>query len=382
MKSALILLGLAVLLLPIANAQLEKPNWSTGDFWEYGGVYAGSATIDLGNETGPLTTSIDATVVMKMEVEDVEIKVIDGNYVGCYVMDVSGNLNGEYKYEFGQQKLEGTFDIGASGTIYFTTQDLAVAESNIVTNISITPSIPGAIPSSLQTITLYDPPLDFMDFPVDVNEEWLASSTLTTMVGGQSGSDTVAFSFKCTHKIPGEEGFRYIIEADYVPFIGDLIPLNNTLIYCSESKGMIDEVKPRGGGSQTLQLSLIDSKYEGKENSPPTASFSFSPSNPSEGSVVTFDGTPSSDNEGISFYYWDFGDNKNLTGSTVTHAYGKEGTYNVTLTTIDDYGATDMKTMEITVKGTGGGGSTPGFEAVAIFIAVAFLAFIRKRNNA
>ena len=96
MKSKIIVLvGLAVLLLPVASAQLEKPNWGTGDFWEYGGVYAGSATIELGNESGSLTTSIDATVTMKMKIKDVEIMVIDGNrrfqpYSGRYQR---GNLS-------------------------------------------------------------------------------------------------------------------------------------------------------------------------------------------------------------------------------------------------------------------------------------------------
>jgi hypothetical protein len=380
MKSKIILIGLALLLLPMAHAQLEKPNWSTGDFWEYGGVYSGSASMDLGNESGPLKTSIDASVTMKMEIKDVEIKDIDGDYVGCYVVGINGDLSGDYLYEFGEQRLEGSFDIDAYGNLYFTTQELAVVESNIITNISITPSVPGVLPPSLNTLTTYNPPLDFMEFPVSVDERWTASSTLTTSVGGQTNSDPIAFSFECTDKIPEQGGFRYIIQADYVPFIGDLIPLNNTLIFWSESTGMIDEIKDRGGEQQSIHLSLVDSHYEGTENSPPTASFSFSPASVSEGSVVTFDGSSSSDDEGLSLLFWDFGDNKNLTGTTVQHAYGKEGTYTVTLTAMDSYGVTATASMDITVEGTGGGGGTPGFEALAIIIVIALLTLLRKKK--
>lgn len=380
MKSKLFLLGLIVLLLPLANAQLEKPNWSTGDFWKYSGTYAGTATIDLGNETGSLTTTLDAAVTMEMEVKNVEIKEISGKYVGCYVLDMKGKIKGTYKYEFGDKKMEGDFDIYAYGNVYFTTEDLSVVESDITTNISITPSLPGTVPPALHTTTTYRPPLDFMNFPVDVNEKWTASSTLTTTMGGESSSDTLTFSFKCTDRIPEQGGYKYVIQADYVPFIGDLIPLNNTLIFWSESKGMIESIRDRGGGSQTLQIALTDSKYEGKENTPPQASFSFSPLNPQEGKLITFDGSSSTDDEGIAFYFWDFGDNSNATGSTVQHAYGKKGTYTVTLTVMDNYGLIDTKTKPITIEGTGGS-STPGFECIIIFIAIAILAIMRRKRN-
>ena len=380
MKSKILVLGFIMLLLPLANAQLEKPNWSTGDYWKYGGTYSGSATIDLGNETS-LKTTIDATVTMEMEVKDVKIKEIDGKYVGCYVLEMNGRIKGTYKYEFGEQKIEGDFDVYSSGDLYFTTQNLSVAESNIITNISITPSLPGTVPPVLHTITTYNPPLDFMNFPVEVNDGWPATSTLTTTMGGESTSDTITFYFKCTDKIPEQGGFKYVIQADYVPFIGDLIPLNNTLIFWSESKGMIETIRDRGGGSQTLQISLTDWRYEGRENTPPEASFSFSPLNPQEGKLVTFDGTSSTDDEKIALYFWDFGDNTSSTGSTAQHAYGKEGTYTVTLTVMDNYGSTDTATKSITIKGAGGS-STPGFESIAIFIALAILVMMRRKSNA
>jgi len=76
-------------------------------------------------------------------------------------------------------------------------------------------------------------------------------------------------------------------------------------------------------------------------NQPPTAN----PSGPYSGMVnttVAFDGTGSTDLDGtISSYAWDFGDGSTGTGSTPTHTYVAESTYNVALTVTDDGGLTD-----------------------------------------
>ena len=62
------------------------------------------------------------------------------------------------------------------------------------------------------------------------------------------------------------------------------------------------------------------------------------------GTAVTFDGTASSDPDGtIVSYNWNFGDGTTLEdgGATPTHTYAAAGTYNVTLTVVDNDGLSD-----------------------------------------
>jgi len=88
-------------------------------------------------------------------------------------------------------------------------------------------------------------------------------------------------------------------------------------------------------------------------NTAPTASFTFSCS----GLECSFDGSASSDPDGtIVGYAWSFGDGGSASGAQVTHTYGGDGTFNVTLTVTDDDGATDGEAKPVTV---GGGSCLP-----------------------
>ena len=65
------------------------------------------------------------------------------------------------------------------------------------------------------------------------------------------------------------------------------------------------------------------------------------PYNGIEGQAVTFDGSGSFDPDGgnITAYDWDFGDGNTGTGMMPSHTYATAGTYPVTLTVVDDEGA-------------------------------------------
>ncbi len=85
-------------------------------------------------------------------------------------------------------------------------------------------------------------------------------------------------------------------------------------------------------------------------NDTPVASFTFSPASPTAGQTVTFDGTASSDVDGVVVTWaWDFGDTATGSGSTTTHVYSVAATYTVTLTVTDDAGATGTASSSITV---------------------------------
>ncbi len=93
-------------------------------------------------------------------------------------------------------------------------------------------------------------------------------------------------------------------------------------------------------------------------NEAPFATFYYTPESPVDvGETVTFDAVESSDSDGsIDRYVWDFdGDGaaeENGPNEVVTHSYASPGTYTATLTVVDDDGATDTTTRDVTVEDT------------------------------
>jgi len=67
--------------------------------------------------------------------------------------------------------------------------------------------------------------------------------------------------------------------------------------------------------------------------------------------LVTFDGSASTDDDGITDYWWNFTDGlpKSLTGVSSTYTFNNESTIVVTLTVMDTKGQTDSDTMSVEV---------------------------------
>ena len=88
-------------------------------------------------------------------------------------------------------------------------------------------------------------------------------------------------------------------------------------------------------------------------NSPPVASFTYSPEFPIAGETATFNASTSYDLDGtITIYKWDFGDGTAIETSptpTITHIYKTRGNYTVTLTVIDDEGSENKTEATITI---------------------------------
>jgi serine protease len=89
----------------------------------------------------------------------------------------------------------------------------------------------------------------------------------------------------------------------------------------------------------------------GPVDAPPAANFTFS----CTGLACTFNGSTSTDDNGIASYAWNFGDGQGGSGATVSHTYGSAGTFTVSLTVRDTANQTDVESKSITVTATGGG---------------------------
>ncbi|MBI1882237.1 MAG: PKD domain-containing protein [Chloroflexi bacterium] len=99
-----------------------------------------------------------------------------------------------------------------------------------------------------------------------------------------------------------------------------------------------------GSSTFTVQISQV-------VKTPPSAAIN----GPQTGQVntpLTFDGSGSSDSDGqIVSYTWNFGDGANASGVNVTHSYAISGTYQVTLTVIDNDGLTAQTIQAVTIQG-------------------------------
>ncbi len=85
-------------------------------------------------------------------------------------------------------------------------------------------------------------------------------------------------------------------------------------------------------------------------NSTPEACFTTSTTTGNAPLSINFDANCSTDTDGdILSYTWDFGDGNTGTGATTSYSYIDPGTYQVTLTTNDGNGGTDVETITITI---------------------------------
>jgi serine protease len=88
-------------------------------------------------------------------------------------------------------------------------------------------------------------------------------------------------------------------------------------------------------------------------NQPPTASFITDVNSGALPLVVNFNASGSSDSDGqISSYSWDFGDGVSASGVTSNHTYLRPGDYDITLTVVDDNGASSRASNSVTATGT------------------------------
>ncbi|MEW6202496.1 MAG: PKD domain-containing protein, partial [bacterium] len=112
----------------------------------------------------------------------------------------------------------------------------------------------------------------------------------------------------------------------------------------------VKKIKADGSG-YTYYLDTSCKLLNPPTNKPPTASASASQTSGTAPLTVYFNGSCVDPDGTCSSYLWDFGDSSPTTSTqNPSHQYTTAGTYTVKLTVTDNDGATDTKTLTITVK--------------------------------
>ena len=103
-------------------------------------------------------------------------------------------------------------------------------------------------------------------------------------------------------------------------------------------------------GATDIELKTIN--VAAPFNAPPSAAFTFAPTNPAAGQNVVFDSTSSDPDGSVAALDWDFdGDGQfdDGSGGKVTRSFPVNGLFPVALRATDDDGATDTETRSIQV---------------------------------
>ncbi|KAA0002972.1 MAG: PKD domain-containing protein [Thermoplasmata archaeon] len=114
-------------------------------------------------------------------------------------------------------------------------------------------------------------------------------------------------------------------------------------------------------GIYTVKLTVTDDDTDSDTvvyditiaNAPPIANFSYTPTSPTDLEKITFMDNSSDLDGNIVNYTWNFGDGNVSYERNVSHQYGDDGNYTVTLKVKDDDGATASIQKEIVVENVG-----------------------------
>ncbi len=110
-------------------------------------------------------------------------------------------------------------------------------------------------------------------------------------------------------------------------------------------------------GTYTVNLTVTDvhgaedtiSKVVDVANAPPTADFTWNPSQPTDTTAVGFTDQSRDADDDIVSWTWDLGDGNLSTAQDPSHRYGDDGVYNVSLTVEDSVGHNDTLTRTLVV---------------------------------
>lgn len=117
------------------------------------------------------------------------------------------------------------------------------------------------------------------------------------------------------------------------------------------SDGVNGKLSGLGTGSPNLLLQVTEGGGGTPTDFPPNAAFTYSCSD----LACSFDGTSSTDDNGVTQYQWNFGDGSAATGASASHSYGAAGSYSVTLTVNDSAAQQNSVSQNVVVDLPGSG---------------------------
>jgi PKD repeat protein len=190
------------------------------------------------------------------------------------------------------------------------------------------------------------------------------SSTAKTVTVGSGTAPTSTFTFSPTSPLPGQAVFfngaastaapgRQIVRYDWdfgSGRTGEGVSTSKTYDVAGAftvTLKVTDDANQVGTSTQTVTIG-------GGSATLPTASFTFSPTNPRPGDQIFFNASASTAGAGrqIVSYRWDFGSGRTGTGVTIQKGYETGGSYVVTLTVTDDQGQVGTVSQTVLVTTT------------------------------
>jgi serine protease len=164
-----------------------------------------------------------------------------------------------------------------------------------------------------------------------ITSAWFTSSTATNTISGTS------------------------MASPHVAGVGAIFLANNpTATPSAVGTALINNSTPnKVTGAQTGSPNrLLYSRFGGTTpvDNPPTANFTFT----CTGLSCSFNGSGSTDDNGISSYAWTFGDGSTGSGATASKTYAAAGTYSVVLTVRDTANQAGTRTQSVTVTAGSG----------------------------
>ena len=301
---------------------------------------------------------------VRVEVRDRYNNPIGGETVNLTIMPTSGNQSGN---------LSTSDQLAKAVTVTTDEQGRASATYRARTNIDGGP-IPVIIGANrtneigpTESLALDSPNTVKFDFNVTNTDESPAPYSIDfgpnrTAIANQSG--VTCESTGCAYNgSTGTIGLS-VPTSPTTPDVPFSVGTDNQSVAIAEARAdrtgpngtAVVEIDVRGPGTTNLTVSSGTSTKIISltiRNQDPTASFEFLPTNPETRQQVEFDARDSNDPNGDRLTYeWDFGDaNTSTTAAPTTdHVYGDDGTYDATLTIVDEHGATATTTESIEVS--------------------------------